>query len=72
MPPFGPICRDQLIAWLRRLGFDGTFAGGKHEFMICDRLRVRIPNPYRGDVGRDRLARILRQAGISHEEWESL
>ena len=72
MPPFGPVSRDQLVAYLRRLGFDGPHAGGKHQYMVRDRLRLRLPNPHQGDIGRDLLARILRQAGISRDEWEAL
>ena len=31
--------------------------------------KVRIPNPHRGDIGVDLLANMLRQAGISRDEW---
>ena len=72
MPSFGPISRDQLVAYLRRLGFDGPHAGGKHSYMARGPLRVRIPNSHQGDIGRDLLARILRQAGVSRDEWEAL
>jgi hypothetical protein len=33
MPPWRAIRRRELIATLRRLGFDGPYSGGKHEFM---------------------------------------
>ena len=33
---------------------------------------VRIPNPHGSDIDRGLLTRILRQAGISREEWEAL
>lgn len=33
---------------------------------------MRIPNPHQGDISRGLLTRILRQAGISREEWEKL
>lgn len=33
MPALGPIRRRELVAALRRLGFDGPYSGGKHEFM---------------------------------------
>jgi len=59
VPPFGPISRDQLIAYLRRLGFEGPESGGKHQFMSRAGLRLRIPNPHRGDIGRELLARLL-------------
>ena len=70
MPRFGPIRRRELIAALRRLGFSGPYSGGKHEFMQKGKLVLTIPNPHRGDVGPKLLALLLRQAGISREEWE--
>jgi predicted RNA binding protein YcfA (HicA-like mRNA interferase family) len=33
---------------------------------------VVLPNPHKGDIERNLLARILKQAGISREEWEQL
>jgi len=30
-----------------------------------------VPNPHKGDIGRDLLTRILKQAGISREEFEA-
>ena len=72
MPPFGPVSRRDLIRHLLRLGFDGPFSGGKHQFMIRGEVTVRIPNPHRGDVGRELLVRILRQAGVDRDEWERL
>ena len=72
MPPFGPIRRRDLIIALRKLGFAGPFSGGRHEFMRKADLVLTIPNPHRGDIGRELLARILRQAGIQRSAWESL
>jgi predicted RNA binding protein YcfA (HicA-like mRNA interferase family) len=40
--------------------------------MVREQLRLTIPNPHRGDIGRGLLARILRQAGIEREIWEQL
>ena len=72
MPRFGPISRNDLIRALREAGFDGPYSGGKHSFMIKGDLTLTLPNPHRGDIGRELLIRILRQAGISREEWEEL
>lgn len=72
MPHFGPIKRRELIAGLRRLGFSGPFAGGKHEFMQRGGLSLTIPNPHGGDIGPKLLSQLLRQAGIAKEEWENL
>jgi predicted RNA binding protein YcfA (HicA-like mRNA interferase family) len=72
MPPFGPIGRADLIRYFRQLGFDGPFSGGRHQFMARGHITVRVPNPHQGDIGRELLARILKQAGISRAEWDSL
>jgi predicted RNA binding protein YcfA (HicA-like mRNA interferase family) len=72
MPSFGPIKRRELVACLRRLGFSGPYAGGKHEFMLRGTISVTIPNPHRSDIGPNLLARLLRQAGITRDEWEAL
>jgi predicted RNA binding protein YcfA (HicA-like mRNA interferase family) len=72
MPPFGPIKRRDLIRALRDLGFEGPYAGGRHEFMIKDALRLTIPNPHQNEISRPLLARILRQAGIERDTWEAL
>jgi len=72
MPRFGPISRNDLIRALRQAGFDGPCSGGKHSFMMKGDLTLTLPKPHQGDVGRELLARILRQAGISREEWEEL
>jgi predicted RNA binding protein YcfA (HicA-like mRNA interferase family) len=72
MPVFGPISRADLVKGLRVLGFEGPFAGSKHQFMIRDTMRLRIPNPHEGDVSRDLLHRILKQGNISKVEWEQV
>lgn len=72
MPRFGPISRTDLIRALRKAGFDGPYSGGKHSFMVKGQLSLTVPNPHRSEIGRDLLARILRQAGMSKEEWEAL
>jgi predicted RNA binding protein YcfA (HicA-like mRNA interferase family) len=72
MPAFGPISRKNLIRRLRAAGFDGPYSGGKHSFMIKSSVTLTIPNPHKGDIGRELLSRILRQAGISRKQWEQL
>ena len=72
MPPFGPVKRKDLIRYFKELGFDGPYAGGRHQYMIKDEIRLTIPNPHQSDIGRDLLARILRQAGIDRSDWEKL
>jgi len=72
MPALGPISRRDLIKYLKQLGFDGPYAGSKHQYMQKGDITVRVPNPHRGDIGRGLLAEILRQAMIERDEWENL
>lgn len=62
----------KLIQKFRSLGFAGPYSGGRHMFMTKGYLRVRVPNPHRGDISSHLLAEILRQAGISSDEWEGV
>ena len=72
MPHFGPMSRRDLIRCFRQLGFDGPIDGTRHAYMERGSRRVYIPNPHEGDISASFLARILRQAGVSREEWEAL
>jgi hypothetical protein len=72
MPAIGPLSRQKLLQNLRLLGFEGPFAGGNHQYMVKGQLRLYIPNPHQGDIGVPLLLRLLRQAGITREEWERL
>ena len=72
MPVFKPIKRNELIRYLRKLGFSGPFSGGKHQFMVKERNRLRIPNPHKSDISINVLNQILKQAGICRTEWENL
>jgi predicted RNA binding protein YcfA (HicA-like mRNA interferase family) len=72
MPGWGPIKRRDLIVGLRRLGFEGPFSGGKHDFMVRDDLVLTIPNPHRADISVALLSVILRQAGITRKTWEAV
>jgi len=38
--------------------------------MVCGDVVVTIPNPHRAQIGIGLLARVLRQAGVSRQEWE--
>lgn len=72
MPEFGPIKRRELISYLRQMGFTGPYSRGKHQHMKKGEITLTIPNPHQGDIAKDLLARILRQAEVSREEWENL
>ncbi len=61
----------KLVQKFRNLGFDGPYSGGRHLFMIKGELKVHIPNPHEGDISRQLLSEILRQAEISSKEWRN-
>ncbi|MGC9397276.1 MAG: type II toxin-antitoxin system HicA family toxin [Anaerolineae bacterium] len=71
MPRLVPVSRRELIRRLVTLGFDGPYAGGRHEFLLRGDMRLILPNPHRGEISVDLLTRLLRQARITREEWES-
>ena len=72
MPQMGPVKRRDLIRYLKILGFEGPYSGGKHQFMIKDNVTLRLPNPHKGDIGREFLIRILKQAKIDRTVWDRL
>lgn len=69
MPRLTPVSWNTLVKRLRELGFEGPYAGGKHPQMRRGDLTVIIPNPHEGEIGVGLLARLLRQAGLSRDEW---
>jgi predicted RNA binding protein YcfA (HicA-like mRNA interferase family) len=65
------ISRRELIRKFRALGFEGPFSGGKHQFMVKSERKIRIPNPHGNqEIDTSLLSEILRQAKISHHEWD--
>ncbi|MHC4433253.1 MAG: type II toxin-antitoxin system HicA family toxin [Planctomycetota bacterium] len=72
MPVFGPTSRRDLVRCLLKMGFEGPYSGGKHQFMLKGRVTLTLPNPHKKDISPGLLSRILRQAGISRKEWEQL
>lgn len=72
MPRLGPVKRKDLIRYLRAIGFEGPYSGRKHQFMIRGQITLRVPNPHQRDIGKELLSRILRQAKIDRDTWESL
>ena len=54
---------------LREMGFEGPYAGGRHPQMRREEVTLILPNPHEGDIDIGLLKRLLRQAGVSREEW---
>ncbi len=72
MPHLGPTKRRDLIDGLRKLGFDGPYSGGNHQYMTRGAHKVRIPNPHQSDISLPLMRRILDQANVTIQEWESI
>jgi predicted RNA binding protein YcfA (HicA-like mRNA interferase family) len=64
-----PISWRDLVKRLQELGFEGPYAGGKHPQMRRGDVTLIISNPHEGDISVGLLSRLLRQAGVSREEW---
>lgn len=62
----------KMIQKFRRLGFDGPYSGGRHLFMIKNELKIHIPNPHRGDISKYLIREILKQAGVSYQDWDEV
>ena len=69
MSRLAPVSRRELVRRLGKLGFDGPYVGGRDEFMLRGDCRLILPNPHRQRVSVDLLARLLRQANITRDEW---
>ena len=63
----GPVSRRIFVRKLRALGYDGPFPGSRHAFMQRGQHKVRVPN--QKEIGPKLLGQLLRQAGISRDEW---
>ena len=50
----------------------GPYSGGKHQFMTKGHQTLRLPNPHQADIGREFLARILRQGEIEGRMGKAL
>ena len=65
------ITRKELIRRFHRLGFEGPFSGGNHQFMKKGQLKIRIPNPHKSnEIHISLVKEILRQAGIDEKDWD--
>lgn len=72
MPPIKPIKRKALIRNLKKLEFEGPYVGGNHQYLVKGARKLWLPNPHSGEISASLLLKILKQAGISREEWEQL
>lgn len=64
-----PVSRPDLIKRLRALGWHGPIPGTKHQHMVKGNVQLTIPNPHGGEIGVNLLKILLKEAGISRDEW---
>jgi len=68
-----PVPYRVLIKKLKKLGLEGPHAGSKHHYMVIGDTVIILPNPHQGeDVDVSLIKTILKDAGISREEWLSV
>jgi len=67
--PIRPVTWKDFVAKMKDLGYEGPYSGGKHPKMRKGDLTIIIPNPHEAEIGVGFLKRLLRQAGISNDEW---
>ncbi len=67
-----PVSRREFIKKLRQSGFIGPFSGGKHQFMKRGGFKICIPNPHGKEIGVALLKQIIKDLGISDDEFLNL
>ncbi len=74
MSGLSPLKPTEVIRRLRRLGFVGPVPGGKHVRMVHPESGRIIPIPMHGgrDVSVGLIRAIIREAGITTDEWNAL
>jgi len=74
MSRLAPERLDQVIGKLRKIGFIGPIPGGKHQRMVNLSTKKIIPLPAHGkkEISVGLIREIIREVGISREEWLEL
>ena len=69
-----PLKSREVIRKLRRLGYDGPILGGRHVRMVHPQSGQIIPIPVHGskDISVGLIREIIRQVGITRDEWLAL
>ena len=76
MSRWNPCKRGDFIRRLRKIGFDGPYAGSKHQFLIFQQYRLTVPSNSEYSVPQPRM--MLKEAEeiiarpITADEWNDL
>ncbi|MEW5986811.1 MAG: type II toxin-antitoxin system HicA family toxin [Chloroflexota bacterium] len=74
MSKLSPLKLHEVVRKLRQLGFDGPFSGGRHVRMVRTETGQIIPLPAHPgkDISVGLIRAIIREAGVTPEEWNRL
>ncbi|MFH1859699.1 MAG: type II toxin-antitoxin system HicA family toxin [bacterium] len=76
MSQWSPCKKKDFIRKLRKLGFNGLFAGTRHHFMVYKEHRLTIPSNHEYSVPQLRMmlheTESILVRGITAEEWSNL
>jgi len=71
-----PCKRGDFLRKLRRLGFDGPFAGTRHQFMVLSQKRLAIPSNAEYSVPQLRMmireVETMMGRQVNSDEWSNL
>ena len=76
MSQWQPCKRRLFIKRLRKLGFDGPYAGSRHQFMVYEKHRLSVPS--NSDYSVPQMKMMIREVEVildrllSVEEWNRL
>lgn len=76
MSRWTPCKRSDFIRRLRRLGFEGPFSGGKHQFLVRNGRRLTIPTNSEYSVPQLKMmiheVEAILERELTNEEWDGL
>jgi len=76
MSPWQPCKRRLFIKRLRKLGFDGPYAGSRHQFMVYKNHRLSVPANSEYSVPQLKMmideVEVVMDRPLSIEEWNDL
>ncbi len=71
-----PCKRSDFIRRLRKLGFEGPFSGGKHQFLVREGRRLTIPTNSEYSIPQLKMmineVEAILEREVTNEEWETL
>jgi predicted RNA binding protein YcfA (HicA-like mRNA interferase family) len=71
-----PCKRIEFIRRLRKLGFEGPFSGGRHQFLVRSGRRLTIPSNYEYSIPQLKMmieqVEMIIEREIISDEWDSL